>query len=84
MVLKCFFVTERGILGIIPTIFADISLVLIMLIGLLLLRRHGGGMFGLTPILWRQVRWLFCRAVILSVDFNVLCFSRQSFGYHLL
>ena len=30
-----------------------------MLVGLLLLRRHGGGMFGLTPILWRQVRWRF-------------------------
>jgi len=26
-----------------------------MLVGLLLLRRHGGGTFGLTTILWKQV-----------------------------
>ena len=43
-----------------------------MLVGLILLRRHGGGMFGLTPILWRQVWWKFCLAVILSINFNLL------------
>jgi len=73
-----------GIAGAIPTIFADLALILIMLFGLLLLRRHGGGIYGLTPILWRQVWLRFCLAVILSIDFNVLCFSRQSFGYHSL
>jgi hypothetical protein len=57
--------TERSVLGLVPTIFADLALILIMLVGLLLLRRHGGGMFGLTPILWRQVWWRFCLAVIL-------------------
>jgi hypothetical protein len=55
-----------------------------MLVGLLVLRRRGAGMFGLTPILWRQVWWRFCLAVILSINFNVLYFSRESFGYHLL
>jgi hypothetical protein len=48
-----------------------------MLVGLLLLRRDGGGMFGLTPILWRQVLWQFCLTVILSIDSDVLCFSRE-------
>jgi hypothetical protein len=57
-----------------------------MLVGLILLRRHGGGMpgFGLTPILWRQVWWWFCLAVIFLINFNVLCFSRESLGYYLL
>jgi hypothetical protein len=75
--------TDKGVLSLIPTIFSDLVLILIMLVGLLILRHHGGGMFGLTPILWRQVWWWFCLAVILSIDFNVLFFSRQLFGYHL-
>jgi hypothetical protein len=75
--------TEIRVLGLIPAIFADLVLILIMLVGLLLLRRHGGGTFGLTPVLWRQVWWRFCLAVILSVDFNVL-FLRELFGCHLL
>jgi hypothetical protein len=79
-----FVTTERSVLGLVPMIFANLALILIMLVGLLLLRRHGGGMFGLTPILWRQVWWRFYLAVILSNNFNVICFSRESFGYHLL
>jgi hypothetical protein len=57
-----------------------------MLFGLLLLRRNGGGTFGLTPILWRQVWWRFCLVVILSININLdlLYFSRESFGYRLL
>jgi hypothetical protein len=62
--------TEKSVLGQIPTIFANLALILIMLVGLLLLRRQGGGMFGLTPILWRQVWWRFCPAVIFSINFN--------------
>ncbi|KAF8491703.1 hypothetical protein F5888DRAFT_964701 [Russula emetica] len=46
--------TERGVLGVIPVISADISLLLIMLVGLVLLRRSGGCTFGLTLILWKQ------------------------------
>jgi len=37
----------------------DIILLLIMLIGLLRLGRHGGGTFGLARLLWKQVWWLF-------------------------
>jgi len=33
----------------------DIALLLIMLVGLLRLRLHGGGTFGLAQLLWRQV-----------------------------
>jgi hypothetical protein len=34
---------------------SDIALVLIMLVGLLRLRRDGDGNFGLTHLLWKQV-----------------------------
>ena len=76
--------TEKIALGLVPTIFVDLVLILIMLVGLLLMRRHGGGTLGLTPILWRQVWWRFYLAVILSINFSVLYFPRESFGYHLL
>jgi hypothetical protein len=33
------------------------ALLLIILAGLFVLRRNGGGTFGLTRLLWRQVRW---------------------------
>ena len=33
----------------------DIILLLTMAFGLLRLRRHGGGTFGLTRLLWKQV-----------------------------
>lgn len=32
------------------------ALLLIILTGLLVLRRRGGGAFGLTRVLWKQVR----------------------------
>jgi hypothetical protein len=32
------------------------ALLLIILTGLLVLRRRGGGTFGLTRVLWKQVR----------------------------
>lgn len=51
-------------LGFIPTIVADIALLLIILAGLLVLRRNGGGEFGLTRLLWRQVRWQISQAVV--------------------
>ncbi len=59
-ILNCLSVTtESCLLALIPTIFVDLALLLIMLVGLLLVRRGGGGggggLFGLTPILWRQV-----------------------------
>jgi len=33
----------------------DVILLSIMLVGLLRLRRYGGGTFGLTHLLWKQV-----------------------------
>ncbi|KAI0274125.1 hypothetical protein BGY98DRAFT_95060 [Russula aff. rugulosa BPL654] len=59
LVLDCTFPSTGNVLGLIPTIFADLVLILIMLVGLLLLRRHGSGTFGLATVLWRQaVIWL--------------------------
>lgn len=43
------------VLDFIPAIIADIALFLIILSGMLILRRHGGT-FGLTRLLWKQVR----------------------------
>lgn len=61
-----------SVLGLVPTIIADLVLISIMIVGLLLLRRQGGGTFGLTPILLRQVRWRFCLAVVLLINFDLL------------
>jgi hypothetical protein len=36
-----------------------------MLVGLLILRRHDGGKFGLTRLLWKQVWWRISMAVVL-------------------
>jgi hypothetical protein len=36
---------------------SNLVLLLIMLIGLLILRRHGGGVSGLSRVLWKQVWW---------------------------
>jgi hypothetical protein len=42
-----------------PTLIAilvtDVSLLLLMLAGLLRMRRDGGGTFGLSQLLWKQV-----------------------------
>jgi len=42
-------------LHIISTLATDISLLVIMLIGLLRLRGHRGSRFGLAQLLWKQV-----------------------------
>jgi len=50
---------DSGVLGFIPTISADMALFLIILAGLFVLRRQGGGTFGLSRLIWRQgVMWL--------------------------
>jgi hypothetical protein len=41
--------------NIIVTLITDITLLLIMLVGLLRLRRYGAGTFGLGRLLWKQV-----------------------------
>ncbi|KAF8473063.1 hypothetical protein DFH94DRAFT_695989 [Russula ochroleuca] len=51
--------TESCILSYIPAIISDMALLIILLVGLLVLRRHGGGTFGLARLLWKQgVIWL--------------------------
>lgn len=47
--------TESNKPNIIVTLITDIILLLIMLIGLLRLRRYGVGTFGLGQLLWKQV-----------------------------
>jgi hypothetical protein len=42
-------------LSIITTFVSDVVLLIIMIIGLLRLRLHEGGMFGLGRLLWKQV-----------------------------
>ena len=49
------------------TIFADLALLLIILTGLLVLRRRGGGTFGLTRILWKQVRQFSLRHSVIRL-----------------
>jgi hypothetical protein len=53
------FGSGSSILGFIPTIVADMALNLIIFAGLFVLRRNGGAAFGLSRLLWRQVRWRF-------------------------
>jgi hypothetical protein len=36
---------------------SDMVLLLVVLTGLVILRRGGGGTSGLTGLLWKQVRW---------------------------
>jgi hypothetical protein len=56
---------------------ADISLLLMMLLGLSRLRIEGG-MFGLGCLLWRQVwLWQFLLIVVLTTQCDVCCQ-----GYH--
>jgi hypothetical protein len=43
-------------LGFIATIVADMVLLLIILVGLLVMRSRGGGAFGLTRLIWQQVK----------------------------
>lgn len=50
--------TESNKPNIIVTLITDIILLLIMLVGLLRIRRQGGGAFGLGQRLWKQVRFL--------------------------
>jgi hypothetical protein len=48
-------------------VVTDIFLLLMMLIGLLRLRSHGGGTFGLTQLLWQQVWRQFLLIVVISI-----------------
>ena len=55
--------TKYSIIG---SLFSDLALLLIMLVGLLRMRREGSGAFALGRTLWKQVRWWpFPLAVVL-------------------
>jgi len=70
--------SESSKLNIIVTFITDITLLIIMLAGLLRLRRYGVGTFGLGRVLWNQgVIWLFLAtiaeltpAVFISLNLN--------------
>ena len=74
--------TESNKPNIIVTLITDITLLLIMLIGLLRLRRFGVGTFGLGQVLWKQVG-VSVGAVALHFLMH-LPFPRVSFGSLLL
>jgi hypothetical protein len=46
---------EAGVLNIMVILITDVTLLLIMLVGLLRLRRYGAGNLGLGQLLWKQV-----------------------------
>jgi hypothetical protein len=59
--------TQSNTASLISMAATDIILLLIMIVGLLRLRFHGGGTFGLARLLLKQVRWLFTVVVVMSV-----------------
>jgi hypothetical protein len=55
-------ITKPAVIG---SLFSDVALLLIMLIGLLRLRCRGGGEFSMGRTLWKQVRcWQFQLVVV--------------------
>jgi hypothetical protein len=46
---------ETTLFNFTSTLVTDTALLVMMLAGLLPLRCHGGGMFGLSKLLWKQV-----------------------------
>jgi hypothetical protein len=55
---------DSSVLGYLPTVIADLVLLLVTLAGLFILRQRGSGMSGLTRLLWKQVRCRFSLAVV--------------------
>ncbi len=55
---------QSSVLSFIPTIVSNMVLLLIMLAGLLILRRNDGGRFGLSLLLWKQV-WRFSLPLVI-------------------
>jgi len=53
------------LLNLVVMLATDIILLLIMLVGLFRLHRHGGGKFGLAQVLWRQVWSVFTLALVI-------------------
>lgn len=57
--------TQSNTASLISMAVTDIILLLIMIVGLLRLRFHGGGTFGLARLLLKQVWWLSTVVVIM-------------------
>ncbi|KAI0294344.1 hypothetical protein BC826DRAFT_1011692 [Russula brevipes] len=56
---------ELTLINITSTLVTDIALLVMMLAGMLPLRCHGGGMFGLSKLLWKQgVIWLLLATAV--------------------
>ncbi|KAI0279383.1 hypothetical protein BGY98DRAFT_1096206 [Russula aff. rugulosa BPL654] len=70
--------TKSSILSFIPTIVSDLVLLLIMLVGLLILRCHGGGAIGLSRVLWKQGVIWFALATATEVPPLVLMASNSN------
>ena len=70
---------ESHTLTLIAMVVTDIALLLIVLVGLLHFRRHGGGTFGIAQLLWKQVWWRFSLALIFQL---IICLpiERESVG----
>jgi len=64
--------SESSIFTICSMVASDIALVLIMLVGLLRLRRDGDSKFGLTHLLWKQ--GLFCLLIATAAEVPPLVF----------
>jgi hypothetical protein len=54
-------------LNLIASFVTDIALLLMMLVGLLRLRNHDGGTFGLVQVLWKQVCLRYSLAIVISI-----------------
>jgi len=52
------------VLGFIPTMVANMVLLLIIFAGLFVSSRKSGGTIGLARLVWEQVRWRFSLALV--------------------
>ncbi len=68
-------------LNMITTLIIDVTLLLIMLVGLLRLGFHEPGVYGLGRLMWKQVR-MFALLTSRGVSYPLICppFARDSFG----
>jgi hypothetical protein len=68
-------------LNLITTLIIDVTLLLIMLVGLLRLGFHEPGVYGLGRLMWKQVR-MFALLPSRGVSYPLICppFARDSFG----
>lgn len=56
---------------------SDMVLLLVVLIGLLVIRRRGGAQIGLTRLVWEQVRWQLLDRSSFDSQLLLFCFFRK-------